>query len=255
MFSKLDPQSHRRRILSPTTIALSAAAHVLLLGGAMYASHGDDGRVEPVEEPKVTWLETEPPRVQPQPEQPEVLRPADPQVPVPRGEAVTMPDPPEVIPPMLPELDPGELPIRPSEVDGIGPVGSPDGDPNVRPQPGAPVVTTGGGGGDDAVYQPSAVEERPSLRNGPEMQRVLQRFYPDLMRDAGITGQTQLEFVVDAEGRVEPGSVRVVSATHEGFAAPSLKAAEKFRFRPAKIDGRPVRVVINMPITWTLDGN
>jgi protein TonB len=253
MFSKLDTKSRRRRILSPTMVAVSVGAHVILLAGAMYASHGDPRPLERVE-PNITWIEPTPIPVQPEPKQPVVLRPAElPRVPVPRGETVVMPDPPEEIPSQLPALDPAEQPVRPSQVDGIGGTGSPDGDPNVRPVPGAPVIPGGGGG--DEPYQPSAVEERPALRNAAEMQRVLQRLYPELLRDAGMAGQTQLQFVVDTEGRVEPGSVTVVSATHPAFEAASLRAAEMFRFRPAKIGGRAVRVVINMPITWQLDGN
>ncbi|HEX2188454.1 MAG TPA: TonB family protein [Longimicrobiaceae bacterium] len=252
MFSKI-ASGRRRRILSPTTIAASLGAHALLVAGALVASHGRPEPVRPLDEPHITWLEPEPPRVLPPapPEQPR-LRPAElPRVPVPRGEAVVMPDPPREIPSRLPEYSPSDVPVSPSAVDGIGRPGSPDGDPDAPSMPGAPVDAGAGGTGD--LYTPELVEQRPALRNAAEMRRLLQRTYPPLLRDAGITGQAQLRLVVDGEGRVEPGSVTVVSATHAGFEEPSLKAAEKFRFTPAKIGGRGVRVVITLPITWTLE--
>lgn len=255
MFSKITASGRRRRILSPTTIAASLGAHALLVGGALVASNGAPEPVRPAPEPHITWLEPEPPRrLPPAPAEPR-LTPAElPRVPVPRGEAVVMPDPPREIPSELPEYSPADTPIDPSAVDGIGRPGAPDGDPDAPSAPGAPAGPSGGGGA-GGVYELPMVEQRPSLRNAAEMQRVLQRTYPPLLREAGVTGQAQLQLVVDAEGRVEPGSVTVVSATHPGFEEPSLRAAERFRFNPARIGGRGVRVVITLPITWTLDRN
>ena len=38
--------------------------------------------------------------------------------------------------------------------------------------------------------------------------------YPSILKHAGIIGYVDLEFVIDASGRVEPGSVRIVASTH-----------------------------------------
>lgn len=254
MFSKLDTKSRRRRIFSPTTVALSAGAHVLLLGGVLLASSGEPARprvlVLPIEDyfpEEVKPAPVPPPTTPPEPVAPHPDAPR----PVP-GDFVA-PVPPDVIPAELPRYSPSDTPLTPDMTTGIGTPGDVVG-PRVPGDDRPPTGETRPAPYDGA-HTLSSVEERPALRNAAEMQRVLQRLYPDLLRDAGVSGETQLQFVVDTEGNVEPGSVTVLSSSHAAFEEASLKAAEKFRFRPAKIGGRAVRVVINMPITWKLDGN
>lgn len=251
MFSKIASSGRRRRILSPVTLAASVGAHLLILGGILVASNGEPRPVIVRDMP----IDYFPPDVKPEPVPPPPVapEPVEPQPhdrpPVP-GDYVS-PVPPDEIPAELPRYSPSDQPLTRDMVTGQGRRGDVIGTPPADDRP--PAGSAGSGAGD--LHALEVVEERPALRNGAEMQRVLQRLYPPLLRDAGITGQTQLRFVVDGEGRVEPGSVTVVSSTHGGFQDASLRAAEKFRFRPARIGGRGVRVVITMPITWTLDRN
>ncbi|HEV2148313.1 MAG TPA: TonB family protein [Longimicrobiaceae bacterium] len=252
MFSNLTSGRRKRRFWSPATVAASVGAHVLLLGGVLLASGGEPRRevvdILPIG-PYVPEV-PEPPR-EPELAVPEPMRPEAPSAPK-TGDYV-QPTPPEDIPKGLPDYSPADRPLTPADVDGIGRVRGdvvgPVDPADDRPPTGAtgPVVSGG------EVYDVGAVAERPALANAAEMQRVLQRLYPTLLREAGIAGQTQLQLVIDAQGRVEPGSVTVVSTTHEGFSDASVKAAERFRFRPAKVGGRGVRVMITLPITWTLE--
>ncbi|MET0397781.1 MAG: TonB family protein [Longimicrobiaceae bacterium] len=96
-------------------------------------------------------------------------------------------------------------------------------------------------------------QEKPALLNGSEVQRLLAEMYPPLLRDAGVTGRAHLSFVIDARGRVVPSSVTVVSATHEAFAEASAVVVAGMRFRPARVDGQAVPVLVQIPISWTLD--
>jgi protein TonB len=73
-----------------------------------------------------------------------------------------------------------------------------------------------------------------------------------MLRDAGITGITVVELVIDRNGAVEPGSVTVEETTHEAFRAAAVRAAERFRFRPARLRGQPVPVRVSLPIEWTI---
>ncbi|MBV9773496.1 MAG: TonB family protein [Gemmatimonadetes bacterium] len=250
MFKVLTSTTRKRRIWSPATVAVSVGAHALLIGGALYAvAEKPRPRVE--KQPQLTWIETLPKRLDPvQPEQPR-LRTA-PRAPAATQPSAVIPDPPTVVPTTLPTFDPAESPLPASPVTvGTPTGGTPNGDPSAPATPGDPGVGSPVGG--DGVYQPEAVQERPVLRNAAEVQRMMQRLYPPLLQDAGVSGKAVLQFVVDARGEVEPGSITVVSVTHEGFAEPSVKAAERFRFRPAKVGGRAVRVLISMPVQWTLD--
>jgi TonB family protein len=61
-----------------------------------------------------------------------------------------------------------------------------------------------------------------------------------------------LAAVVDTLGRVEPGSLSVVSAAHPGFVASAQRALAASLFRPARINGRAVRV--HVPIDFRLRG-
>ena len=74
MFNKLVASEGRKnKALSPTTMIASVAAHVLLLGGAVYASeHTEVGRK--VKEEVVSYMEIEPE----QPKAPEPPKPAGP---------------------------------------------------------------------------------------------------------------------------------------------------------------------------------
>jgi len=58
--------------------------------------------------------------------------------------------------------------------------------------------------------------------------------------------------VIDEHGRVEPGSVEVVSSSDEGFAAAARRVAASMRFSPAKAGGHNVRVTTTMPVRWTI---
>ena len=45
-------------------------------------------------------------------------------------------------------------------------------------------------------------------------------------------------------------SVKVLESSHEQLSEASVKAIERFRFRPGRYKGENVRVLIQMPITW-----
>ena len=107
-------------------------------------------------------------------------------------------------------------------------------------------------GGRPAV-DASDAEVKPQLLNANEVQVLLQELYPPLLRDAGVTGQTSLQFVIDAEGGVVGTSIVVTTATHEAFAEASAAVVARMRFSPAIVDGEVVPVLMDLPIAWTLE--
>jgi len=79
--------------------------------------------------------------------------------------------------------------------------------------------------------------------------------YPDMLRQAGVEGDVHVQFVVDTLGRVEPGSVRVLDATHDQFAAAVRTAlSSRARFKPAEAGGHRVRQLVEQTFTFRLDG-
>jgi protein TonB len=99
----------------------------------------------------------------------------------------------------------------------------------------------------------AGAEVKPRLLNAGEVQGVLQTLYPPILRDAGVTGTTVMKFVVNAEGRVEPTSIVAVSTTHDAFAEASAAVVARMRFSPARVEGRAVPVLVQIPISWTLE--
>jgi len=104
----------------------------------------------------------------------------------------------------------------------------------------------------DGPYEMTAVEEMPVAINGPELLRELRLSYPPPLRDAGVTGIVNVRFLVLQDGRVAPGSATIIESTHERFNEPVLRKLPILHFRPARVNGRPVRVWVVQPIHFSL---
>jgi len=89
---------------------------------------------------------------------------------------------------------------------------------------------------------------------GPEVLTGPLPVYPELLRRAGVEGRVLLEAVVDTTGRVQPASISVVSATNPGFVAPARQALLATLFRPARVGGRPVSMLVRVPFEFTIRG-
>ena len=68
------------------------------------------------------------------------------------------------------------------------------------------------------------------------------------------TGRTMLQFVVDAEGRVERCSIALVEESSPEWTAAVLPELRKARFDPARKDGRKVRQLVYQLFTYHSDG-
>src|SRR5437660_1536840 len=53
-------------------------------------------------------------------------------------------------------------------------------------------------------------------------------------------------------GRVEPRSVSIVASPDPGFAVSARDYVLRALFRPARVHGRPVRVLVRLPIDFAL---
>jgi periplasmic protein TonB len=99
----------------------------------------------------------------------------------------------------------------------------------------------------DGVYLPSLVQDAPELLAAPTPA------YPPLLRAAGIQGLVIVTAVVDTLGLAENGSVRIVRSDNPGFDAAALATVRAARFRPARISGRAVRVLVQLPVVFRLN--
>jgi TonB family protein len=101
---------------------------------------------------------------------------------------------------------------------------------------------------DTGVHKGKDVDSGPVRVSGPTL------VYPPLLRDGGIEGAVTVEAVIDTTGHVERGSVRVVATTNAGFNENAATNVRGTVFRPARIGGRPVRVLIQVPIYFRIPG-
>lgn len=99
----------------------------------------------------------------------------------------------------------------------------------------------------DQVYLEAVVEERPERLSGPQLQ------YPEILRQAGVTGRVVVQAIIDTTGRAIPSSVRVIQTVHSGFDQPAKNLVLNSLFRPARVSGRAVKVLVNVPIDFTLN--
>jgi len=114
------------------------------------------------------------------------------------------------------------------------------------PRPDSGPLFAGRMPGDATPWESSLVDELPLLLAGPSA------VYPDLLRQAGVHGRVVLEAVIDTLGHVEPGSVLVVESAHPAFAAPAQHSLLASLFRPARVQGRAVRVRVRMAFDFVL---
>src|SRR5207247_10879000 len=76
--------------------------------------------------------------------------------------------------------------------------------------------------------------------------------YPEPLRRAGIAGRVVVETVIDTLGRAEPRSLVVVESPNPGFATPARDYVLRALFRPGRMHGRAVRVLVRVPIEFRL---
>jgi protein TonB len=90
---------------------------------------------------------------------------------------------------------------------------------------------------------------RPTLTNSEEVQRVLMREYPAVLRDAGIGGAPVLWLYIGTNGRVERTQVQETSG-FEALDAAAANVAEVMRFTPAQNRDQTVAVWVQIPIRF-----
>lgn len=108
-----------------------------------------------------------------------------------------------------------------------------------------------------AVQLVQRAEERPFVEGQVEtpvrqLPGVGGPEYPKELRDQRREGQVLTEFVVDADGRVVRGSMRVLRSTDAAFSASVRRAVYGLRFAPATIGGVPVRQLVQQPFDFRL---
>ncbi|MCZ6917662.1 MAG: TonB family protein [Gemmatimonadetes bacterium] len=235
MFDQLivsNPQGNAFKKGLPSTV-MSTVIHGLLIWGAVNATMtADVNEEEVVGDTTMIFLTEEEPEPEPEEEPP------------PQQQVLTLDPPPKGfqtldapidIPTEIPPIDLTER-FDPRDFSGVGVEGG---------------VFSGVQGGTGPVdfsqtFNEAAVDERPERISGP-MAR-----YPEMLRQAGIEGVVLLEFVIDTSGHVERETIKILSSTNRAFEGPAREVVRRSLFRPGRVRGQAVRVLVQQQIGFTI---
>jgi TonB family protein len=90
---------------------------------------------------------------------------------------------------------------------------------------------------------------RPELLNPVEIAQVLLRFYPTMLRDAGIGGSSLVWFFIDETGHVVRTLIHE-SSGYDAFDEAALRVADQMRFSPAYNRDKAVPVWVSIAIVF-----
>jgi len=180
----------------------------------------------------------------------EAPTPPSPPSPVPPVPTPSAPTPTEDIPDLAPALVPG-LALSATSVAGGMSVAR-GGNPGGRHG-----GSSGSGGpGNGKPYKAgefvdlSGLTEEPIFLDNVSAAEV-ERFYPPVARAEHFEGAVAVKLIVDDDGSV--ARVTVVSDPGHGLGAAAAKVARLYRFKPAKVDGRPVATEILFRVHFELN--
>lgn len=230
MFDNLIESNPRRRQTRglATSTFMSLVFHVFLIGGAVWTTRkAAEEYVARLMDTTLVYMEDEP-----QPEEPPVITQINP----PAKGFQTLLAPVE-IPAEIPAIDLSQR-FDPRDYSGVGVEGG---------------VFTGLEGGTgpvdlSQVFEEAVVDEIPDRISCPALD------YPRMMQQANIEGNVLLQFIVDTTGHVERGSAEVINSTHRAFEGSARDMIGRCLFRPGRVRGQAVRVLVQMPIIFTLQG-
>ncbi|MHB1097710.1 MAG: TonB family protein [Gemmatimonadaceae bacterium] len=78
--------------------------------------------------------------------------------------------------------------------------------------------------------------------------------YPQILKSAGVSGVTIVQFVVDTTGRPIPETMKVVRSSHQLFTNAVQAALPGLRFHPARVAARNVRQLAQMVFWFEVQG-
>lgn len=189
----------------------------------------------PVKEPKKVAADSPPPRSTPLPP---LAPPAAPPPLVP-----TQPDPLAADKPIPPPADPQSADPRlaPADVDpfGAGRHGNGNGMGDATWGRG-----TGDGNGDDVALPIGGAISRPQIIPGTKVEPR----YTELARQAHLQGVVVLRAVIDERGNVIDIELR--KRLRFGLDEEAVKAVSQWKFTPALLNGRPVKVFFDLTVVF-----
>jgi len=223
-------ESKPKKAKSGRQMLISLVFHTLVVAGGVWATQGAAETVRRILEDTTMVLLAPPKDTPPPPDQPppDVVVSANPP---PQGFQTVLP--PDVIPQEIPPVDLNQR-FDAKDFTGKGVEGGI-----------AAGIAGGTGPVDNAqVFLEAQLDDPPSVLSPPVVR------YPEVLRASGISGRVVLEFVVDTTGHVQPTTIKVITTPHAGFTNAAKEAVSKTVFRPGKLRGQAVAVLVRQSINF-----
>ena len=220
----------RRTLALPSSITLHAAAVLAVLGASLW-------REEPLPEPPwpITLV---------------TLAPAPP----PAGSSSGAPQARERAP--APAIAPRAVPEALPQVRPLPAVGETAswGDATPDAPLGLPDGAPGGSGEVPGAAPAEGPREAPLVPGGdvhpPVLLERIEPDYPEAARKAGIQGVVILQAVIATSGWIE--ELRLTKSVFPALDEAALRAVRRWRYRPATLNGRAVRVLLSVTAEFRL---
>lgn len=103
----------------------------------------------------------------------------------------------------------------------------------------------------EAVYNPNELSSLPKIAAPGKVRSIVERTYPTELRNRGIGGKVQVQFVVGSDGKVEPSSIKVIASTVPALSDAAAEVARHLEFNPGIKDGKAVRSQVLLPIVFS----
>jgi TonB family protein len=96
-------------------------------------------------------------------------------------------------------------------------------------------------------------EEMPKLVGGSLAEQLMEIiYYTDNAKDEGVEGRVVVQLIVDKEGNVEAAFVEEKHKLHQELDDIAIHAVKQLEFEPALQRGKPVKVLMALPIVFKL---
>ena len=184
----------------------------------------------------------------PKPKAPVVKAPVMPKVeaPAPPQGFKVLP-PPVTVPTSLPSIDLSKAITNENDFSGKGVAG---GSAN----------GVKGGTGDENSKGKEAGAVKEEEHHGPYMEFQVEKpvtriggaapVYPPMLKDNGVEGEVVVQFVVNENGRAEPGTIKILNSSNSAFTAAVKEALPGMKFSAAQIGGKKVQQLVQMPFQF-----
>ncbi len=94
----------------------------------------------------------------------------------------------------------------------------------------------------DGIYTKVDEKPTPTKTSNPD--------YPTDLKREGVDGLVAVTTVIDETGNVI--DVQVKKSSHPSFDKPAKEAIMRWKFSPAKKDGKPVKVRVTIPVKFSI---